>query len=220
MNKAIFILIIVCGIGVFALTGLSVTHSPSSSQGEREGYYTTNSTADIHQLNAQIFVNTSYTDGYAGYLTEQHPAGEIEDHLIITARSPGNSTLTLTANGTYIMQATQFRDILTENFIVHTSDNMTFLITIHSEYLNMTRSLLYRGKVVTPTTFINYQASLFHAKPSGLPLTIQLAAVTFIPGAAIGVYAAFEVAYFTRKWSISHPDLSKNQVGGTGGDIE
>ena len=180
-----------------------------------------NATAiDIHQINAQIFVNTSYTDGYAGYLTEQHPSGEIADHLFITARSPGNSTLTLSANGTYVFQDMAFSNITTDNFVVSTAPNMTFIITVHSDKLNYTRIMVYHGDVVTPVQFISYQQNLAKKAPSGPEITNTIAALTYIPAAAVGVFAAFEVSLFTREWRKSHPDLGKNQVGGMGRDIK
>ena len=115
---------------------------------------------DIHNLNAQILVNTTYTQGYKGYLTAEYPRGIVATNLIITARSPGNSTLTLSVNGTYILRDFAFSNITTQNFITPVSSNETFLITIHSGAMNFTRILTYYGIVYTPLQFINYESAL------------------------------------------------------------
>jgi hypothetical protein len=223
VNKTVKILIAAYVIGGFVCVGfISVLPPPAVSPYVPPvlPMITGSQPVDIHEMNAQIFVNTSYTDGYAGYLTAQHPSGEIANYLIITARSPGNSTLTLSTNGTYIFQDLVFSNITTQNFIVATSSNMSFVIAIHSEGLNYTRVMTYYGNVVTPVTFVNYESNLVKKVQSGPSITNSIAALTYIPAAAVGVFAAFEVALFTREWRKSHPDLGKNQVGGMGRDIK
>lgn len=169
---------------------------------------------DVHDLNAQILVNTTYTQGYKGYLTAQYPKGIVTTNLIITARSPGNSTLTLSVNGTYIIHDFAFTNITTQNFITPSSSNETFLITIHSSEMNFTRILTYYGIVFTPIQFINYESALTKVTSTS-SMSVAEGFLTFAPAAGMGVFVAQQTGFFTRKSRSAHPNLNNDIIGGT-----
>lgn len=174
----------------------------------------TGSTPDIHNLNAQILVNTTYTQGYKGYLTAQYPVGVVTTNLVITARSPGNSSLTLSVNGTYILHDYAFTNITTQNFITPASSNETFLITIHSGAMNFTRVLTYYGIVYTPLQFINYESAL--TKSSSAPaMGVTAGFLTFAPAAGMAVFVAQQSGFFARKSRSARPNLNNDIIGGT-----
>ena len=169
---------------------------------------------DIHDLNAQILVNTTYTQGYKGYLTAQYPKGIVTTNLIITARSPGNSTLTLSVNGTYIIHDFAFSNITTQNFITPSSSNETFLITIHSSEMNFTRVLTYYGIVFTPIQFINYESALAEVTSTS-SMSVTEGFLTFAPAAGMAVFVAQQSGFFARKSRSAHPNLANDIIGGT-----
>ena len=171
-------------------------------------------TSDIHDLNAQILVNSTYTDGFKGYLTAQYPKGIVSTNLIITARSPGNSTLTLSVNGTYIIHDFAFANITTQNFITPSSNNETFLITIHSGAMNFTRILTYYGIVYTPIQFINYESSLTKTTSTS-SMSVTVGFLTFAPAAGMAVFVAQQSGFFARKSRSAHPNLDNDIIGGT-----
>ena len=174
----------------------------------------TGSNPDIHNLNAQILVNTTYTQGYKGYLTAEYPRGIVSTNLIITARSPGNSTLTLSVNGTYILRDFVFSNITTQNFITPASSNETFLITIHSGAMNFTRVLTYYGIVYTPLQFINYESALTKATSTS-SMNVTEGFLTFAPAAGMAVFVAQQSGFFARKSKSSRPNLNNDIIGGT-----
>ena len=169
---------------------------------------------DIHNLNAQILVNTTYTQGYKGYLTAEYPRGIVATNLIITARSPGNSTLTLSVNGTYILRDFAFANITTQNFVTPASSNETFLITIHSGAMNFTRVLAYYGIVYTPLQFINYESALTKATSTS-SMNVAEGFLTFAPAAGMAVFVAQQSGFFARKSKSSRPNLNNDIIGGT-----
>lgn len=178
---------------------------------------------DIHQINAQIYGDKNMTNGIPSYLTNESPTGVLPSSLLITARSPGNSTLSLEVNGTYITDAQgiplhnfAFSNITTEYFSVPVA-NETFIITVHSSDLNYTRTFHYQGNVKTPTQFINYETAK-KVYPTILGMSPIAAFLLFAPSTAAGVYAAYEVAFFYAKWKRSHPNLADKVIGGMGNE--
>ena len=169
---------------------------------------------DVHDLNAQILVNTTYTQGYKGYLTAQYPSGIVTTNLIITARSPGISTLTLSVNGSYLIRDYPFVNITTQNFMTPISGNETFLITIHSDAMNFTRILEYYGIVYSPLQFINYETSLISHVPA-LGMGVDAGFLTFAPAAGMAVFVAQQTGLFSRKSRSSHPNLNNDIIGGS-----
>ncbi len=154
---------------------------------------------DVHQINAQILVDTNYTDGYRGYLTEEFPTGVISDRLIITARSPGNSTLSLEVNGTYVFSGLYFDNITTQKFTIKPSANATFVITIHSYELNYTRILTYHGVVYTPVQFITYEENLYK-KSEAVPHYTLLSVLDAIVSAVLGTFAFTTISFYAQSW--------------------
>lgn len=178
---------------------------------------------DIHQINAQIYGDKNMTNGIPSYLTNESPTGVLPSSLLITARSPGNSTLSLEVNGSYITDAQgiplhnfAFSNITTEYFSVPVA-NETFIITVHSSDLNYTRTFHYQGNVKTPTQFINYETAK-KVYPTILGMSPIAAFLLFAPSTAAGVYAAYEVAFFYAKWKRSHPNLADKVIGGMGNE--
>ncbi len=207
MNK-IVAMAIVFTAGVM----LTMTTFPATAQ-----------SVDIHQINAQIFGNENATNGIPSYLTAQSPAGVVPSSLIITARSPGNSTLSLAVAGAYVddIQGVPVHNLLFRNittlFFFASVANDSFVITIHSYALNFTRVFHYTGIVYTPQQFINYETAKKMSAPLlGIPLAV--AWLMFAPATAAGVYTAYEVAFFTAKWRRSHPNLSDKVIGGVGNE--
>lgn len=205
MNKGIM-LIIPLAIGLMALVPAS--HAQ---------------TVDIHQINAQIFGDKNVTNGIPSYLTNESPTGVLPSSLLITARSPGNSTLSLIVNGSYVVDAQgiplhnyAFANITTEYFTAPVA-NETFIITVHSSQLNFTRTFHYQGNVKTPTQFINYETAK-KTYPIILGMSPAAAFLLFAPSTAAGVYVAYEVAYFYAKWKRSHPNLADKVIGGMGNE--
>lgn len=171
---------------------------------------------DIHELNAQIFANTTYTDGIAGYLTAQNPDGVMPTALIITARSPGNSTLTLSVNGTYVFHNMVFSDITTQSFNIAHLGNMTFAITIHSGKIGYTRILHYTGNLKTPTQFINYVTSI-RPPPSPLSgLSVSQAFIIFGLPTGAAVFAGILSAEYWRHEKNRNPNFDDYVIGGVG----
>lgn len=178
---------------------------------------------DIHQINAQIFGNKNVTNGIPSYLTSESPDGVLPSSLLITARSPGNSTLSLEVNGSYVNNAEgiqlhnyAFTNITTQSFTVPVA-NESFVITVHSGQLNYTRTFHYQGNVKTPTQFINYETAK-KTYPNILGMSPIAAFLLFAPSTAAGVYVAYEVAFFYAKWKRSHPNLADKVIGGMGNE--
>lgn len=205
MNK-ITLLIIPLAIGILAFS--PVSHGQN---------------VDIHQINAQIFGDKNVTNGIPSYLTNESPVGVLPSSLLITARSPENSTLSLEVNGSYVVDAQgitlhnyAFSNITTEYFTVPVA-NETFVITIHSSQLNYTRTFHYQGNIKTPTQFINYETAK-KTYPIILGMSPVAAFLLFAPSTAAGVYVAYEVAFFYAKWKRSHPNLADKVIGGMGNE--
>ena len=205
MNK-ITLLIIPLAIGILAFS--PVSHGQN---------------VDIHQINAQIFGDKNVTNGIPSYLTNESPVGVLPSSLLITARSPENSTLSLEVNGSYVVDAQgitlhnyAFSNITTEYFTVPVA-NETFVITIHSSQLNYTRTFHYQGNIKTPTQFINYETAK-KTYPIILGMSPVAAFLLFAPSTAAGVYVSYEVAFFYAKWKRSHPNLADKVIGGMGNE--
>ena len=215
-----YLILLIIAIGVI-VTFLSLSYLLSISEyppvvdplkGDLATSNALNTSIDPHDINAQILVNTTYTNGIKGYLTNEFPAGVVSTHLIITARSPGNSTLTLVVNGTYVFRDMAFANITTDNFIIPASTtNISFLITIHSTEMNYTRAFHYTGIVYTPVQFINYANSLTKTKPTTSSTTGQAYGYLLALAGALGGMG-IPLAKYARWQSNTHPDFSKYEV--------
>ena len=171
---------------------------------------------DTHQINAQLYGNESATDGFPAYLTEQHTSGIMPNALYITARSPGNSTLSLTDNGTYIMQDVAFNNFLNLSFTIPALGSQPFVITIHSSALNYTRVFYYQGILETPTQFITYEQSLHRPVVQSGNFSTGLILGSIVAG--VTTLTAFLVAIYKRKSGYSHTDLGDKLIGGSRND--
>lgn len=222
MNSKIVLIIVIVVLALGTIAGMyAVIESPESVSHILDPISPVISSAnftnvDIHQINAQIFANTTDTNGIAGYLTAENPNGVMPTALIITARSPGNSTLTLSVNGTYIFHNMVFSDITTQSFNIAHTGNMSFSITIHSGTLGLTRILHYTGNLKTPTQFINYVTSKRALVSPLAGLSVSQAFIIFGLPTGMAVFGGILSAEYWRHEKNRNPNFDDYVIGGVG----
>jgi hypothetical protein len=119
---------------------------------------------DEHQINAQIYGNTNVTGGFPAFLTNQSKTGIMPQSDYITLRSPGNSTFSLSVNGSYVYHDISFIDITTQTFNIKEKGNVPIVITVSSDALNTTRTFHYSADIMSSRQFVNYASSHYEAK--------------------------------------------------------
>jgi uncharacterized membrane protein YfcA len=128
----------------------------------------TASPIDQHQINAQIFGNVNVTGGFPAFLTNQSKSGVMPQSDYITLRSPGNSTFSLTVNGSYVFRDISFTGITSQTFNIKETGTVPIVITVTSASLNYTRTFHYAADIMTSTQFVNYASSHYEhqSKPA------------------------------------------------------
>lgn len=170
---------------------------------------------DIHNINAQVYGNTTATDGFPAYLNNMSQSGKMPQSMWIVVRAPGNlSTFTLALNGTIVIQNQQFTDIANYSFKTKNLGDVPIQITVHSSEMNYTRIFTYHANILTVTSFISYEQTL-HPKiaPS---LSIGGGFVIFALPAAAAVFTGILFAEYWRGQKNSHPNFDDYLVGGHG----
>ncbi len=170
-------------------------------------------TVDVHEINAQIFSNLTVPGVAPGFLTEQHPSGVLPQYDYVVVRSPGNSTLSISVNGTYVYQGYAFSNITDVPLSLPVHNDTPIIISVHSDQLNYTRVFHYTAAILTPLKYISYLESL-SPKP---PVAVFTAGNIIIGGlyALGGVVSSILVSVYVIFMKRSNPNIEKGTRGGS-----
>lgn len=196
-QKAVFVVLYWLCVGIAALPAASA-HS-----------------FDAHNINAQIYGNTTATNGFPAYLNNITPSGRMPQSMWMVVRAPGNlSTFTLAINGVVIIQNQRFTDIANYSFTTKDLGNVPVQITVHSSEMNYTRVFVYHATILTVTKFISYEQK---QHPVVVPsMSVRDGFIIFGLPAAAGVFTGILFAEYWRGQKNSNPDMQDYLIGGHG----
>jgi hypothetical protein len=192
-------------IGILLMMGMGIILILISSM----SYATSPSSRDIHNINVQIFGNENNTGGFPAYLTNQSTYGNMPEYMFLTARSPGNSTLSVSINTTYYYHDVAFSNITTLPFNLHATGQFTITIVISSS--TMSRTFHYHANIMTGQQFIAYEQNRLEA-PKVSSFTTASAFVTFGIPAATGVAVGLIFSSYVKWEKNRNLDFDKCKV--------
>jgi len=166
-------------------------------------------TADIHNINAQIYGDPNVTGGFPAYLTNQSPSAVMPQASYIVARSPGNSTLTVEINGTYAYRDLMFNSITQQPLSLPLkTSQITIVITSYT--MNYTRIFRYSADGMTATQFITYAEDHYVHQPNNtFTLAEGIIEILYtVLGTASGIMIGTFVIFIIR----SNPNIEKWRV--------
>lgn len=167
---------------------------------------------DIHDINAQVYSNLTVPGVAPGFLTNEHPSGTLPQYDYVIVRSPGNSTLSISVNGTYVYQGYAFANITDVPLSLIVDNNTPIIISVHSNQMNYTRVFHYTAAILTPQKYISYVESLT-PKP---PAAVFTAGNIIVGGmyALGGVVSSILVSVYVIFMKRSNPNIEKGIRGG------
>ena len=167
---------------------------------------------DIHDINAQVYSNLTVPGVAPGFLTNEHPSGVIPQYDYVVVRSPGNSTLSISVNGSYKYQGYAFSNITDVPLSLKVDNNTPIVIAVHSDQMNYTRVFHYTAEIMTAQQYISYVQSL-----SPKPPTATFTAGNILIGgmyALGGVVSSILVSVYVIFMRRSNPNIEKGMRGG------
>lgn len=170
-------------------------------------------TVDVHEINAQIYSNLTVPGVAPGFLTNQHPSGVLPQYDYVTVRSPGNSTLSISVNGSYKYQGYAFSNITDVPLSLPLHNDTPIIISVHSDQMNYTRVFHYTAVIMTSKQYISYVESL-SPKPPTATFTagnIIIGGLYALGGAVSGILVSVYVIFMKR----SNPNIEKGARGGS-----
>jgi hypothetical protein len=167
---------------------------------------------DVHQINAQIYSNLTVPGVAPGFLTNEHTSGVLPQYDYVVVRSPGNSTLSISINGTYIYHNFVFANETDVPLTLKVNNDTPIIIAIHSDQMNYTRIFHYTAEVLTVQQYISYVESL-SPKP---PIATFTAGNIILGGlyALGGVVSSILVSVYVIFTKRSNPNVEKGIRGG------
>lgn len=224
LNK-VFILVALAAFVVGGLASLPASHVQVTPPNPVATSYANNITQNItpvdpHNLNVQVYGNTSSQKGFPAYVLPSAPREEMPQALFIVFRAPStpeaNSTVTISLNGSYVVQNLQFYDKGNFSFTTSLTGNVPMVITLHSPEMNYTKVVRYTLEIETLTTFVKYYQNKVNHKTTNNPTQRQAFVIFGIP-AGMGVFFGITTAIYWRWQTNTNPDVDRMRVGGAGG---
>lgn len=214
---AAFLTLVVAGVA----TSISLSHPEIVNLDTAQAYANnTTQSVDVHNINVQLYGNTSSQEGFPAYIIASQTKGTMPQAMFIVFRAPStpkeNSTITVSVNGTYQVQNLQFHDKGNYSFTTKLTGSVPITIAIHSPEMNFTRVFHYTASIETIVNFVKYYQNKVNEKHNN-KLTVSEGFIVFGVSAAIGIFTGNLGARYVRWQKNSNPDLDNFRIGGVGG---